>query len=91
LLVADDLAAFSMEAIGNLTLGCLRNSELVGNAGLTWNPSKGAIEAYSDRQAAINQPNFSWQAIIQGIHDGYITQFAQELRLSLSLYPAHSS
>jgi hypothetical protein len=46
--------------------------------GLTWNPSKGAIEAYHDRQAAINQPDCSWQAIISGKHDKYIARFAKD-------------
>ncbi len=46
--------------------------------GLTWNPAKGPIEAYHDRQAAINQPDCSWQAIISGKHDLYIAQFAKD-------------
>ena len=46
--------------------------------GLTWNPSKGPIEAYHDRQVAINQPDCSWQAIGSGRHDKYLTQFAKD-------------
>lgn len=45
--------------------------------GLTWEPSQGPIESYSSIQAAVNQPEFSWQSIISGTHDAYITQFAQ--------------
>lgn len=45
--------------------------------GLTWEPSKGPIESYADRQSALNQPDFSWQQIRAGKHDAYITQFAQ--------------
>jgi hypothetical protein len=40
--------------------------------GLTWEPSRGPAE-----QTGPNQPDFSWQAIISGRHDAYITQFAQ--------------
>ena len=46
--------------------------------GLTWNPSKGSTEAYSDRQEAINQSEFSWKQISSGKHDAYITQFAKD-------------
>jgi hypothetical protein len=46
--------------------------------GLTWNPSKGPIEAYHDRQAAINQSDCSWQAISSGRHDKYLAQFAKD-------------
>lgn len=45
--------------------------------GLTWEPSKGAIEAYANRQVAVNQTDFSWKQIASGKHDAYITQFAQ--------------
>jgi beta-mannanase len=46
--------------------------------GLTWNPSKGPIELYTDRQVAINQTDFSWKQIVSGKHDSYITQFAKD-------------
>jgi len=45
--------------------------------GLNWDPSKGSTESYTDRQKAINQPDFSWKQIILGRHDAYITRFAQ--------------
>ena len=40
--------------------------------GLTWEPSRGMAE-----KVGPNQPDFSWQQIILGRHDAYITQFAQ--------------
>ncbi|OGG19392.1 hypothetical protein A2721_02595 [Candidatus Gottesmanbacteria bacterium RIFCSPHIGHO2_01_FULL_47_48] len=46
--------------------------------GITWSPSKGSIEAYPDRQQAINQTDYSWKAIASGRHDQYITQFAKD-------------
>jgi len=46
--------------------------------GLNWDPSKGSTESYTDRQKAINQPEFSWKQIISGRHDEYITQFAKD-------------
>jgi Glycosyl hydrolase family 26 len=40
--------------------------------GVSWEPSKGPVQ-----KAGPNQPDFSWQAIISGKHDAYITQFAK--------------
>lgn len=45
--------------------------------GLTWNPSKGPVEAFTNRQAGINQAAFSWKEIAAGKHDAYITAFAK--------------
>ena len=45
--------------------------------GLTWNPSKGAIESYPNRENAVNQAEFSWKQIASGRHDAYIAQFAK--------------
>lgn len=46
--------------------------------GLTWEPSRGPVEAYPVRQIAINQTEFSWKSIATGLHDRYITQFARD-------------
>jgi hypothetical protein len=46
--------------------------------GLTWEPSRGPIESYADRQVAINQSDYSWQQILSGKHDAYITQWAKD-------------
>jgi hypothetical protein len=46
--------------------------------GLTWEPSKGAVESYTVRQVGINQAVFSWKSIASGRHDEYITQFAKD-------------
>jgi mannan endo-1,4-beta-mannosidase len=45
---------------------------------LTWDPSKGSTEAYTDFQAAVNQTEFSWKQINSGRYDAYITQFAKD-------------